>query len=122
MRLKDHLTHFQEPLQVKIQADEPDASGASHYYELFREIDDVPEERGHLQFQKGPRGKAASVEGLSDAAVVSVLLDRHRGFQQGPYSCRENALVISKLEEVLQLMAWRQNERHARGVLGKNEK
>ena len=122
-RLEDHLEpHFAEPLPVRIEAvDEPDQSGASHEYKLERLLaNEYTRGAGYLQFQKGPRNEEGSTEGISDAAVISVVLDRLRGFQNGPYRCRENAVVITKLEEAMMWMAKRQNDRHARGVLGKN--
>lgn len=123
--MKDHIIHFAEPLPVTIDKDDPDASGASHVYSLFRndcrDVNDLPREKGSLIFQQGPRTEEGSIEGLSDAAVLTVILDRLRGFQRGPHSCRENSLAITKIEEAMWWMAKRQNERHERGVLGKNE-
>lgn len=75
-----------------------------------------------IRFQHGARGEPGSQVGVTDAALVSVLLDRYRGFQSGKGSaCRENAVVITKLEEALMWMQKRTQDRMRRGVLGKNQ-
>lgn len=111
--------------RIHITADEqdPNSGNASHHY-----IGRIDEDTAHeaicidIQFQHGPRNVEGSVPGATEAAVIAVLIDRLRGFQSGPFSCRENALVLTKLEEALQWTQHRARERHRRGVLGKNEK
>lgn len=49
-------------------------------------------------------------------------VDRFRGFQKGPYACRENALVLTHLEEALMWMQQRTIARIKRGVEGTHEK
>lgn len=108
---------------IIIETDTPDQSGAAHLYILkINGLDRVPEDVGLIQFQKGPRNEAGSTPGVTEAAVLAVLIDRLRGFQAGPYSCRENAIQLTKLEECLHWTKARVDERARRGVLGKNEK
>ncbi len=103
---------------IEIRTDDPDPSGAAHFYTAMiegRVIADV-------QFQKGPRNVEGSIPGLTEAAMLAILIDRLRGFQSGPYSCRENAIQLTKLEEVLHWTKARADERAKRGVLGRNQK
>jgi hypothetical protein len=108
---------------IVIVADTPDSSGASHLYSMQIE---QPEKDGwqvaQIQFQKGPRNVEGSIPGATEASLLAVLIDRLRGFQAGPYSCRENAIQLTKLEEVLHWTKARADERAKRGVLGKNIK
>jgi hypothetical protein len=103
---------------IAIISDAPDQSGASHLYELFIGGEPV----AHIQFQKGPRNVEGSTPGATEAALYAVLIDRLRGFQSGPYGCRENAIQLTKLEETLHWTKARADERAKRGVLGKNAK
>lgn len=98
--------------------DTPDQSGAAHRYEFYINGGFI----GSLQFQKGPRNVEGSTPGVTEAAVLAVLIDRLKGFQAGPYSCRENAIQLTKLEETLHWTKARADERAKRGVLGQNAK
>ncbi len=72
-----------------------------------------------IQFQHGPRDHDNSTAGVTDAALLAVVIDRYQAFQEGPYKCRENALVLTKLQEALHWMKHRADDRARRGVLGK---
>ena len=101
---------------ISIHADEPGGGAASHYYSF-----DMTNGVGAaLQFQKGPRNVEGSTPGVTEAAVLAVLIDRLQGFQRGPYSCRENAIILTKLQECLYWTRARADERAERGVLGTN--
>lgn len=54
----------------------------------------------NLQFQMGDPA-TAGVNGISNEALLAVVLDRLRCFQAGAYPCRENALAITKIEEAM---------------------
>lgn len=106
---------------IDIVPDSPDPKNgnASHVYDIYRT--DVPFDRGlvgTLEFQHGPRDDPNAVQGLTDAAVLAVVLDRMRGFQSGPFACTTNAEVIGHLEAALKLLQERAQERANRGVLG----
>lgn len=111
---------------ILISCDErdPDNGNASHYYMVDHV--GVPCEEGggrlaHVQFQHGPRDEPDSKTGCTDAVLLAIVLDRYEGFQSGQFKCRENAMVITKLEEALHWMKHRADARARRGVLGKNE-
>jgi len=93
--------------------DEPGSGGACHEYELS-----IPSGRKTLiSFQNGPINEVG-VNGLTHEALIAILLDRMRSFQSGPYSCRENALALTKLEEAQHWLLHRTQARMARGVEG----
>lgn len=109
--------------RITITADprDPEGGNASHTYVAEMDVHN----NGHahpvayVQFQHGPRDEPGSQSGCTDQVLVAILLDRYRGFQSGPFACRENALVVTKLEEALHWMQARARARHREGVLGK---
>lgn len=106
---------------IAILHDEPDVEkggGASHRYDFY--IGDRLV--GMQQFQHGPRNESSSTPGLTEAAVLVTMIHRYRGFQAGPFACRENAIILTKLEECLHWTRARADARAKRGVLGKNIK
>jgi hypothetical protein len=106
---------------IVILSDEPDVEnggGAAHHYTATingKQVLDV-------QFQHGPRNEAGSTPGVTEAVLLGILIDRLRGFQDGPFSCRENAIQLTKLEECLHWTKARADARAKRNVLGKNLK
>jgi hypothetical protein len=72
-----------------------------------------------IQFQQGPRDQPGSRPGVLDSVLLAVVLDRLQAFQAGPYPSRENAIIITKLEECLHWSRARADARAARGALGK---
>lgn len=104
--------------QIEIRAvDEPEF-GAHHAYH-FR--------GGHgpgpgttLYFQKGPIDEHG-INGITNEALLAVVLDRLRDFQSGPFVCKENACAITHLEEAMHWLHARTRERVARGVEGTYE-
>ena len=103
---------------IRIEADDPDQSGASHQYNCWIDNTRVCA----VQFQRGPRKIETSIPGMTEAALIAILIDRLRGFQSGPYVCRENAIQLTKLEETLHWTKARADARAKRGVLGLNVK
>jgi len=68
-------------------------------------------------------GSAALImvdEGTTNEEVLKVLIDRLQ-FLQRAFPCRENALVITKLEESLMWLEKRTADRIVRGVEGTNQ-
>lgn len=105
---------------IKITSDEPDANagGAPHEYVMTIDGNQV----GNIQFQHGARNSEGSTPGILDSCLLAIVIDRLKCFQAGPFSSRQNALVITKCEEALMWMKNRADERAARGVLGHNVK
>lgn len=84
---------------IVISADEKDPSGggASHVYQAALDGTVI----ASVQFQHGPRNELGSIPGATEAVLLAILIDRLRGFQAGPYACRENAIQLTHLEEAL---------------------
>lgn len=100
--------------QIKIHVtDEPGPGGANHRYEIL--VGDHV--MATLEFQNGPI-KEVGVNGITQEALLAICADRLRSFQAGQYSCRENAIALTKIEEAQLWLAKRTRDRLARGVEG----
>ena len=66
--------------------------------------------------------KENGVNGCHNEDLIAVVIDRLQGFQAGEFSCRENAIAITKLEEALLWLNKRTQDRIRRGVEGTNIK
>lgn len=60
-------------------------------------------------------------DGTTNEEVLAMMIDR-MNYLQGKFPCRENAIVITKLEESLMWLNKRTAERKARNVEGTNAK
>lgn len=114
--ITDHKVNgLNEALRIVV-TDEPGAGNMNHAYD----IEGMP---GGLRilFQNGPI-KESGVNGVSNEALLAIVVDRLRGAQEGDYRCRENALALTKLEEALHWLHHRTRARMARGVEGTSAK
>lgn len=109
--------------------DERGAGNANHCYEIAIKEDGlgaIPLEKSALRprlevkFQQGPL-QVVAVNGISNEALLAIVIDRLRGFQSGDFKCRENALALTKLQEALHWLDHRTRDREARGVEGRHE-
>lgn len=118
--LHDHKVNpANEKLKIAV-LDEPGAGGACHQYAVTD--GDLPERVNCvINFQNGPIGEAG-VNGVTQEALLAIVIDRLRSFQAGPFVCRENALALTKLEEAQHWLLARTRARMARGVEGTHEK
>lgn len=73
-----------------------------------------------LKFHEGPE-KEGVVNGITNEALLAIVIDRLECFQRGAYRCRQNALALTKLEEAMHWLGARSADRERRGVEGKNE-
>ena len=127
-QLTDHKVNgLNEAIDIEV-LDAPGQGGASHVYDVAYQQDGVftanfSDKRTHLrvQFQNGAI-KEAGVNGISQEALLAIVIDRLRSFQAGPFACRDNAVALTKLEEALMWLQKRTRERMARGVEGTNQK
>lgn len=105
--------------RITIEADDLGAGGASHTYDVRWEAGGGYQGCNRVMFQNGPI-EDHGVNGVTNEALVAIVIDRLRCFQSGPFSCRENALALTKLEEAMHWLNARTTDRLARGVEGKN--
>jgi hypothetical protein len=119
---------------------EPGSGGANVIYNLklfpgsTKWVDETvsPLAELEIKFQNGPVGN--SFNGFTNEALLAVLIDRMRGFQgmllltpeqqanpasiRKIFTCRENAIALTHLEEGLMWLQKRTRDRVARGVEG----
>lgn len=99
---------------------------AGHTYELAN-FENKDSEGQKLQFiHKEPISEGAAelkmvADGTTNEEVLAVLIDR-MNFLQSKFPCRENAIVITKLEESLMWLNKRTADRIKRNVEGKHVK
>ncbi len=127
-QLTDHIVSGDQAVQLQIEVtDEPGAGGANHEYRIMLPPEN-PEKLGKpsnysrqncfpISFQNGPI-KESGVNGITQEALLAVVADRLRSFQNGPYKCRENAIALTHIEEALMWLQRRTVERIKRGVEG----
>lgn len=97
--------------------DQPGSGGAHHEYEISSPT--FPPVR--ISFQNGPINEVG-VNGLTHEALLAIIVDRLRCFQDGPFAGRENALALTKIEEAQHWLLSRTRARMARGVEGTHQK
>lgn len=115
--LTDHrVNECNEAIDINVM-DEPVAGGACHEYVLLINSGKANADTVRLSFQNGPI-KEAGVNGITQEALLAVVVDRLRGFQSGKFACRENALALTKIEEAMHWLHSRTQQRVARGVEG----
>lgn len=122
-QLSDHVVSGDQAVQLTISVlDETGAGGANHEYSI-RWKNDIDQTEPHcfVGFQNGPI-KENGVNGVTQEALLTIVIDRLRSFQKGPFSCRENAIALTKCEEALMWLQRRTVERIKRGVEGTTQK
>ncbi|MCG7851268.1 MAG: hypothetical protein MIO92_01965, partial [Methanosarcinaceae archaeon] len=73
-----------------------------------------------VSFQNGVINEAG-VNGCHHEDLLAIVIDRLQYFQKGDFRCRENAVVITKLEEALMWLNYRTKKRQDQGVEGLNK-
>lgn len=122
--LHDHEVNDFNSKHVAVRViDEPDnevGGGACHHYRVLVDEYSTDGDVCEIRFQHGPVLEHG-VNGITNEALIAVVLDRLRSFQKGSFSSRYNAISITKLEEALMWQHKRTLDRVRRGVEGKNE-
>lgn len=72
---------------------------------------------GKLSFQNGAMELGRN--GAITEEILDMLIEHFEFFQKGKYACRENALVITKLEEAKHWVLHRKQVREAAGLKGR---
>ena len=126
------LNGLNDALRIEV-LDEPGPGNACHHYKItgfnsstnksdpFVARYGSPAEHSTVLFQNGPI-QESGINGVSNEALLAVLIDRMQGFQSGPFACRDNAIALTHLEEALMWLQKRTRDRLARGVEGTNQK
>jgi len=127
----------QNQLTIEV-TDEPGSGGASHNYVIHgfksRAYTELAEEvfgpsksdkyeiqaQVFIPFQNGPI-KEVGLNGITQEALLAIVIDRLRSFQAGPYRCLENKAALRLCEGALDMLKWRTENRLARGVEGETK-
>lgn len=149
-QLNDHIVSGDQAVQLDVTVlDEPGAGGAHHQYMIsFGEKKEKPtieelekllaSEDGprpsmwpdgsvslgstcFIGFQNGPI-KEFGVNGITQEALLAIVIDRLRSFQAGPFACTDNQEALIHCETALSVLQRRTLARIARGVEGTNQK
>lgn len=70
-----------------------------------------------MAFQNGPI-KESGINGISQEALIAVLIDRLEGFQSGQFKCHDNQVALDSLQNARLWLHKRTMDRVARGVEG----
>ena len=112
--------HVANPVNDRIEItvmDEPGSGGAHHYYYV-----DVDRGSGHsldVHFQNGPIAEVG-VNGVTHEALLAIVIDRLRCFQEGPFPSPENLDALNHATWALKALKERTLKRMARGVEGRS--
>lgn len=98
---------------------EPSHGGAYHDY-LIVNNDGSDKVVGSIHFQEGPI-KEHGINGVTEAALLEIVLHRLRAFQAGPFSSRDNSLAITHIEDGLMRLHNRTRDRQRRKVEGESK-
>ena len=70
-----------------------------------------------IDWQEGPLVDGVAPNGAFLETVIQAALQRVEAYQAGPLACRENALIITKLQEALHWAGHRRQDRIDRDVV-----
>ncbi|BDR10692.1 ABC transporter ATPase [Comamonas thiooxydans] len=119
--ITDHVVNPVNDKLVVEAIDEPGVGGAHHVYQVRGyHAKGADETATVIRFQNGPINEVG-VNGLTQEALLAVVVDRLRSFQSGPFSCRENALALTKIEEAMHWLQQRTIRRMRAGVEGTHQ-
>lgn len=129
--MREITIHVANPANDKIKitvTDEQGAGGANHRYEIsgFDTASNpsalgFAEDNVHLLFQNGPILQKG-VNGITQEALLAIVIDRLQAFQAGPYACTENGDALAHCLLALGALHSRTRARMARGVEGTHQK
>lgn len=125
--LTDHcVTRLNRECVDVYATDEPAEDGAHHNYRIEVRQFEQPKNADplltvDLPFQNGGLAEVGA-NGITEQALLAIVLDRMRSFNAGPYGCRENSIAITKIEEALMWTQRRADGRAQRGVEGQRVK
>lgn len=124
--ITEHVVPGDASPQLKIYAEDKRGSGGANYRYVIVGFDSTHNPSGSdddmhdiltILYQNGPI-KEAGVNGVSNEALLAVVIDRLRSFQAGPFSSPLNEAALEAGLSMLGLLKSRTVDRIARGVEG----
>ena len=118
--ITDHIVWGDTAPQLTITVlDEPGAGGANHQYSIrWKNERDETEPHCFIGFQNGPI-KENGVNGITQEAMLAIVIDRLRCFQNGPFNSDYNEEALEGCVKALNALQKRTRDRIARGVEGR---
>lgn len=131
--MREITTHkvngLNEAIEIKV-LDEPGPGGANHRYRVCIPMLDPAEHHVaensrrslsycNINFQNGPILESG-YNGISNEALLAVVEDRLKGFQEGKFACPENFEALKYVRLALEALKSRTLKRMERGVEGTN--
>lgn len=112
------LAGLNDALEITV-LDEPGHGGACHEYEIIAMNEDGngPIQKTKIHFQNGPI-KEHGVNGISQEALLAIVIDRLTCFQAGPFSSGDNFAALQSCMDAMTSLQRRTEDRLARGVEG----
>jgi len=127
--LTDHAVNLANEALTVVALDPPGAGGAHHLYEIrgfdsgtnpsdpFLARYQKPADHSTILFQNGPI-KEVGVNGITQEALLAIVIDRLQCFQRGPFACSENEQALQNIGVALNYLKARTRRRMAEGVEG----
>ena len=108
--------------QIWVFENEEDPNSENKYYQIriLSGLGQVTKNILGVDFQEGPI-QSYGINGVQNEDLLKILIHRLQVFQKGKFSCRENAIAITKMEEALMWLNKRTEDRKNRNVEGKYE-
>jgi hypothetical protein len=108
-----------DSIRIDVGSRETLGGAPADYFIAVRKymVGESPEVVFDLHFQDGPINEVGS-NGVTHEVLLAIVIDRLQCFQRGKYSCRENAIALTKLEEAAMWLRERTRARLERGVEG----
>lgn len=99
--------------------DAPGAGGANHIYELRVGGPDDATYDSFIFFQNGTIAENG-VNGVTEAALMAIIIDRLESFQEGPFACEENAAALNYANHTLHWLHQRTRRRLDQNIEGQH--
>lgn len=114
-----HMIYGNEPLII--QSMDAMEFNAYHSYRISVRGPEYDRFYTNINFQKGPV-KENGYNGVTETALLAILIDRLQCFQKSEFSCKENAVALTHLEDAMNWLNRRTIQRTLRNVEGTNQK
>jgi hypothetical protein len=123
-KLTQHIVEGDTAPQLSIDVlDEPGQGGANHKYRISWSDDLSVKSMTvvHIPFQNGPI-KEFGINGITQEALLVIVIDRLQSFQAGPFACESNQKALDYAMLSLSFLQDRTRDRIKRQVEGTNQK
>lgn len=116
------LNPFTEKCHIHASSPSANKGGGRHHYHVtcFGDDNQVDYE-ANIDFQHGALTEIGH-NGLFSVALLAILIDHLKSFQEGEFATRDAAVAITNLEQAMHWLCARADERQSRGVLGAHAK